>query len=137
MICFALLVLAMVSLWDVNVFGVSYTPRHNLLAWTFTGAALYLFTTFLFARQAPVRMLLRALYVELGLFAGGLVTWLVYHQHHALRQQPMVSDWDGYVRVTPFHEQLALPAFVGLVLAPCVIGVAWLVERGKPRTLVS
>jgi hypothetical protein len=130
---FLILLMTLSTRWD-NILGPSYYPRHDLLEWTFTGAAFYLYGTYLFARRAARPMLVRGLFAQLGLFVTALVTWLVYHANSVT---PMVQDWDRDVEVMAFHEQLAIPAFIALVAAPLIVLLALRMDRYEQRTLVS
>lgn len=112
---------------------MTYVPRHDLLQWTFLAAATYLFVTYRFARGADRSRLVSALLAQGMLLFAALAVFLAYHVHHAAGPQPEVLFWDSYVRVTPFHEQLAVPGFVGLVLAPLILLVALRAERAAVR----
>lgn len=129
-VAFVILILAMTTQCD-SPLGPSYVPRHDLLELVFLGGALYIFATYLVARAVSHRMLVRALFVQVGLFTATVAAWWIYHVRYGT--PPMVQDWDSYVRVTPFHEQLALPAFIGLLAGPAIIAVA--LRRPPPAPL--
>jgi multidrug transporter EmrE-like cation transporter len=114
-----------------NPLGPSYQPHHHLLELSVVGATLYIFSTYFVARAVSQRTLVRALFGAVGLFTITVVTWFVYHSHHG--EAPMVQDWDGYTRVTPFHEQLAVPVFVGLAGGIAVLAFA--LRKTPPPTL--
>ena len=98
-----------------------------------TTCATYLFVTYRFARGADRERLVRAILVEGAVLFSALAAFLPYHVHHAGGPQPEVFWWDTPVPVTPFHEQLAIPGFVGLVLAPLILLVALRAQRAAVR----
>ena len=104
-----------------NILGPTYEPRHHLLELALAGATLYIFVAYQIARAASHRALVRTLFAAVGLFTVTIFVWLVYHARHG--QPRMVQDWDSYVSVTPFHEQLAVPVFAGLVGGIAVLAI--------------
>jgi hypothetical protein len=105
-----------------NPLGPNYVPNHNLLELVVVGATLYLLGAYLVGRAVSQRALVRSLFGAVALFTVAAVVWGVYHAQYG--EPPMVQDWDSYTKVTPYHEQLALPAFIGLAGGIAILAVA-------------
>jgi hypothetical protein len=110
-----------------------YLPRHHLLEWTFFAAATYVFGSYRVARIADRAGLVRMLCVQGGLLFTAVLVSAIYHVYHGTGPQPEVQDWDSLRSVTPFHEQLAVPVFLGLVIAPLLAVIALETDRHAVR----
>jgi hypothetical protein len=126
----AFVILTFGMTWNYNSFGSDYTPSHHLREWTFFAAATYLFITYRFARVAERPRLVRAILAQGVVLATSLAVFVGYHIHHV---QPPRDEW-GFL-VMPYHEQLAIPAFLALVLAPLIVLLALRMERADVRPL--
>ncbi len=104
-------------------------PHYRLLEWTFVVAATYLFGTYRVARVANREALVRMMLMQGGLLLTAVLVFAIYHVYHAGIPQP---DWDTYC--PPFHEQLAVPVGLALVLAPLFGVIALETDRLAART---
>lgn len=122
-VAWAFLMLAMTARCG-NPLGPAYTPHHYELV--VFGATLYILAAYLVARVASPRALARAMAGAVALLVIAAGVWCIYHAGYGA--PPLVQDWDSLVAVTPFHVQLAVPAFVGLAGGTLVLAIALRVQ---------
>jgi predicted neutral ceramidase superfamily lipid hydrolase len=110
-----------------------YMPRDHLLQWTFFAAAMYLLITYWVARDAERPRLLRVILVQGVLLVTSLAVFIPYHLHYDPGALPLDPFYG--TRVLSFHVQLAVPAFLALVLAPWLTAMALRAEPADVRPL--
>jgi hypothetical protein len=121
---FLLLTIGMSANYDLSM----YMPRHHLLQWTFFVAVAYLVITYWVVRVADHARLIRVILVQGVLLVTSLAVFVAYHMQHDASSLPDSYDWS-------FHTQLAIPAFLALVLAPWIAVMALRTEPPGVRPL--
>ena len=106
-----------------------YAPSYHLREWAFVAAAAYLFATYWWVRTANASCVHRGRYLQTALFAAAVLVFAVYHHFYAGDKRPGLWRGDYFYEVTPFHEQLAIPILLGLLLPVLVVTVALQIDR--------
>ena len=124
----ALTTIALLVLLCAMFVGMSdnwYAPNHHLCEWAFVAAAAYLFATYWWVRTADASWVHRMRYLQAALFVAAVLVFVAYHHYHAGDKRPS-GLWRGeyFYDITPFHEQLALPVLLGLLLPWLVVTAA-------------
>jgi hypothetical protein len=115
-----------------------YAPDHHLREWAFVAAAVYLFATYWWVRTADASRMHRVRYLQATSLVGTALVIAVYAHFHAGDKRPS-GLWRGdyFVDITPFHEQLAIPLLLGLLLPMWIVSVALQIDRSDQRQQVA